>query len=67
MEHRFRRKWFENTTFCIAVVKLACTANKSALCRPRYIMIEKLTFPLRQMTPAPCHRGAVRAPPHLIA
>ena len=25
MEHRFRRKWFENTTFCIAVVKLACT------------------------------------------
>ena len=25
MEHIFRRKWFENTTFCIAVVKLACT------------------------------------------
>ena len=25
MEHRFRRKWFENTIFCIAVVKLACT------------------------------------------
>ena len=29
MEHRFRRKWFENTTFCIAVVKLACTVQFS--------------------------------------
>ena len=29
MEHRFRRKWFENTTFCIAVVKLACTGKVS--------------------------------------
>ena len=25
MEHRLRRKGFENTIFCIAVVKLACT------------------------------------------
>ena len=27
MEHRLRRIWFENTIFCIAVVKLACTVH----------------------------------------
>ena len=25
MEHIFRRKWFEDTIFCIAVVELDCT------------------------------------------
>ena len=29
MEHRLRRKGFENTIFCIAVVELACTATSS--------------------------------------
>ena len=27
MEHRFRRKWFEDTTFCKAAAKLTCTAE----------------------------------------
>ena len=31
MEHRLRRKGFENTIFCIAVVELACTADMVSL------------------------------------
>ena len=27
MEHRLRRKGFENTIFCIAVIELACTVK----------------------------------------
>ena len=39
MEHRFRRKWFENTTFCIAVVKLACTDFLAAYFLSQYFKI----------------------------
>ena len=27
MEHRLRRKWFENKNFCMEVEKLACTGR----------------------------------------
>ena len=55
MEHRFRRKWFENTFFCIAVVKLDCTAL--ARSRGRFCILYRSTN-----DPTNRHMGMIAVP-----